>query len=212
MATDTERDGSNTTRRTSQRCDRCWQSLPLCVCGEVPAVQNRTRIIVLRHHHEAVRPSNTARLAALALANIELVEWVPRSPPDVASIVASHRPAWVLYPGPATVSLSVERPAALVVLDATWKQARKMLHHHPGLVQLPRWGLPEATSRPRLRASADPAARSTLEAIADALTLLEGPHVGEPLHFLHGLLVQRVLRARGRPPAAVTAAKTNSRT
>lgn len=161
-------------------------------------MQNRTRILVLRHHHEAPRPSNTARIAALALANIELVEWVPRTPPDVEQLLSNLRPAWVLYPGPGNVDVSVDRPATLVVLDATWKQARKMLHHHPRLVQLPRWGLPEGLARPRLRQAQDPQARSTLEAIADALTILEGPEVGAPLHRLHDVLVERVLRARGR--------------
>ncbi|MDQ3264511.1 MAG: DTW domain-containing protein [Myxococcota bacterium] len=167
----------------------------------MPSLANRTRVLVLRHHHEEPRPSNTARIAALALQNIQLVEWVPRTPPDVEALLANLRPAWVLYPGEGNVDPSREKPATLVVLDATWKQARKMLHHHPQLLRLPRWGLPATGAlRPRLRQSEDPRARSTLEAIADALTLLEGPEIGDPLHRLHDTLVQRVRRARGLPP------------
>jgi len=156
-------------------------------------------VLVLRHHHEAPRPSNTARIAALALENIEIVEWVPRTPPDLEPLLANHRPAWVLYPGEGNVDPSRELPQTLVVLDATWKQARKMLHHHRQILQLPRWGLPAAgAARLRLRHSEDPQARSTMEAIADALTILEGPEIGDPLHRLHDAVVQRVLRARGR--------------
>lgn len=188
-------------RRTSLvRCERCRQTPSVCICAEVPTLHNRTRVLILRHHYEAPRPSNTARIAALALANVEVVEWVPRTPPDVDALLMNARPAWVLYPAGGNVDLSRERPNTLVVLDATWKQARKMLHHHPPLLRLPRWELPgPAPAAARLRRSQDPGARSTLEAIADALTLLDGPEVGDALHRLHEVLVARVLRARGLP-------------
>lgn len=156
--------------------------------------------MIFRHHHEASRPSNTARIAALALSNVELIEWVPRTPPDVTAVLANQQPAMVLYPGPESDVARV-RPATLVVLDATWKQARKMLHHHPTLSALPRFALGATAPRPRLRQPHTPEARSTLEAIADALTLLEGPDVGAPLQRLHETLVERVLSGRGRASA-----------
>jgi hypothetical protein len=37
-----------------------------------------------------------------------------------------------------------------------------------------------------------------LEAIADALVLLESQRIGEPVQRAHELFVQRTLRARGR--------------
>ena len=58
--------------------------------------------------------------------------------------------------------------------------------------------LPPKDAAPlRLRESTSPDNRSTLEAIADGLTLLEGASVGAPLHQLHTLMVERVFRARG---------------
>ena len=49
----------------------------------------------------------------------------------------------------------------------------------------------------RLRESPDAFARSTLEAIADALAEIEGEAVGAPLRSIHSLMVERVLKARG---------------
>ena len=73
-----------------------------------------------------------------------------------------------------------------------------MLKKLRSLDGVPRLVLPAKAEAPlRLRGSLDPLGRSTLEAISDALELLEGPSVGEPLHALHQLFVERVFRARG---------------
>ncbi len=174
-----------------------------CLCPFVPKVPNRTHVHILRHHHEALKTTNTARIAALALERVQITEWKPRTPPDVDALFADGGQPWVLYPNGTSVDPARERPDTLVVLDGTWKQTRKMLHHHPPLLRLPRWGIPErAPAILRLRASADPNARSTLEAIAAALAVLDGPEVGEPLLRLHDVMVERILRARGMYPKA----------
>ena len=68
----------------------------------------------------------------------------------------------------------------------------------PSLAALPRLSLPpKDVAVLRLRGSDAPENRSTLEAIADALALLEGPEVGAPLHAAQALMVERVYRARG---------------
>jgi DTW domain-containing protein YfiP len=184
------------------RCKTCWVVQSHCLCAQVPKVPNRTRVMVLRHHHESTKTTNTARIAALALERMDIVEWWPRTPPDVNALLALREPAWVLYPG-GSPEPAGERPQTLLVLDATWKQSRKMLHHHASLHRLPRFGLPgPAPAVLRLRGSKNPQARSTLEAIAAALTILDGPEVGEPLLQLHALMVERILRARGYFPKA----------
>jgi DTW domain-containing protein YfiP len=62
-----------------------------------------------------------------------------------------------------------------VVLDATWRKSRKMLHLNPLLQALPRWSLqqvPEA--RYAIRKAHAPGQLSTLEATCAALGQLEG--------------------------------------
>jgi len=73
-------------------------------------------------------------------------------------------------------------PLLLVVPDGTWRKARKLLHLNPLLAQLPRITLPEgAVSRYRLRKAPGPGALSTLEAIVQALEILEAPRSYAPL-------------------------------
>jgi DTW domain-containing protein YfiP len=62
----------------------------------------------------------------------------------------------------------------LVVLDATWRKSRKMLHLSPGLQRLPRLALNEVpTGRYAIRKAHAPGQLSTLEATCAALAQLE---------------------------------------
>lgn len=63
----------------------------------------------------------------------------------------------------------------LVVLDATWRKSRKMLHLSPALQRLPRLALVDAPQgRYAIRKAHKPGQLSTLEATCAALAQLEG--------------------------------------
>ncbi|MGA9523852.1 MAG: tRNA-uridine aminocarboxypropyltransferase [Myxococcaceae bacterium] len=170
-----------------------------CLCPDVPRVEAHTEVLVLRHGFESHKSTNTTRIAALALPSLRVVEYDPGAPPDVEALVADAAPAWLLYPGSGAEPVIPEgQPRTLVVLDGTWTQTRKMAHKHPALLRLPRLSLPPGTLPVRrLREAPSADARSTLEAIADALGVIEGPGVSAPLHALHATMVERVLAARG---------------
>lgn len=180
------------------RCPRCYVMSAHCLCAEIPRVDNRTEIVVLRHAFETSKSTNTARTAALALSRLRIIEWETRAPPDVDGLLATLGAVWLLFPGESSIGPSAHRPDALIVLDGTWRQVRKMLKAHPALLRLPKLALPPSTgSVRRLREAPAADARSTLESIAHALSLIEGEAVGAPLERLHALMVDRVLRARG---------------
>jgi DTW domain-containing protein len=62
-----------------------------------------------------------------------------------------------------------------VVLDATWRKSRKMLHLSPALQRLPRLALAEVPAgRYAIRKAHKPGQLSTLEATCAALAQLEG--------------------------------------
>jgi len=154
-----------------ERCERCLFQRRVCLCGEVPALPSRTRIVIVRHHLERWRSSNTGRLAHLALPNSEIVDYGGGEPPRLPDLTG----AWLLYPEGPAVDL-VTPPAQLVVLDATWSQARRMYRKLGALRGLPTLRLPEGPmAAARLRESPGPGRVSTIEAIARALRLLEGP-------------------------------------
>ena len=89
-------------------------------------------------------------------------------------------------------------PLLLVVPDGTWRKARKLLHLNPLLAQLPRVTLPEgAVSRYRLRKAPGPGALSTLEAIVQALEILEAPTSFAPLLRPFEALIEGQIEAMG---------------
>ena len=91
------------------------------------------------------------------------------------------------------------KPVALVVPDGTWQQAARMTRKVPWLAALPTVTLPPGpASRYRLRTEPKPQGLATLEAIAWALGLLEGPEVQQELERVLRLMVDRTLFSRGQ--------------
>ena len=181
------------------RCSRCWLRLAFCICNDVPRVEPRTEVIVVRHAREQWKSTGTARIALQALGRATLVEYAEDATDADAALRGLTRGAALLFPdtGHQAAPL-VDAPARLIVLDGTWRQTRRMLRRLPSLENVPRMVLPAKAHAPlRLRESQAPEGRSTLEAIADALQLIEGDEVADPLHRLHSLYVERVFRARG---------------
>src|SRR5690242_2107988 len=56
------------------RCPRCLWAQHLCLCSDVPTIATQTRVVIVRHHTEQSRSSNTGRLAHLALPNSVIVD------------------------------------------------------------------------------------------------------------------------------------------
>jgi DTW domain-containing protein len=169
------------------------------LCAEVPVVATRTRIVIVRHYGEVTRSSNSGRLAAMALPNSELID---HGAPGTAATHVDAEGACLLFPG--GEPLSAERaPARLIVLDATWSQVRRMRRKVGGLESIRTVSLPElSTAAPRMRASPGQGKVSTIEAIAYALGVLEGPAAQAPLLALFAAAVARS-RASGRRGAAL---------
>jgi len=178
------------------RCPRCVLQTRVCLCADVPVVATRTRVVIVRHHLEQFRSSNSGRLANLALPNSVIVNHGgiggPAALPDLDG-------AWLLFPeGEPRTRAPEPPPKQLIVLDATWSQARRMYRKLDRLRGLPMLRLPEgARANARFRAAPSADRVSTIEAIAAALRLLEGDDVARPLDALFALAVDRA-RATGR--------------
>lgn len=154
----------------------------------------------MRHPSEAWRASGTARIAKLALPRCRVV---PAAPPYecVDLRLAGLVDTWLLFPGGAGLDRLGAPPRRLVVLDGTWREVRRMLKKLPSLWKLPRLSLPPKAEAPlRLRHSPRADRRSTLEAIADAVALLEGKQTAAPLAEVHARFVEHSLKARGAWP------------
>jgi DTW domain-containing protein len=190
---------SSTTSDLPGRCKRCWVRLEFCVCGDAVPVHPRTELVVVRHIRESWKSTGTARAASLTLPSLTCLDYHEDAQPALGALDALAQPGtFVLFPKEPTADWHGEPVKRLIVLDGTWRQTRRMFQRLPPLHALPRLAL-SAKREPvlRLREGALAEGRSTLEAIADALEVLEGPSVSTPLHAFHRLFVERILRARG---------------
>ncbi|KES22952.1 MULTISPECIES: tRNA-uridine aminocarboxypropyltransferase [Pseudomonas] len=181
------------------RCERCLRPAGHCLCALIPRLDNRTRVLLLQHPSETGHALNTARLAALGLANAEL-----RVGEDFSDLDLSAEDAWLLFPGENAIPLAelaarpATRPRLLVVPDGTWRKARKLLHLNPNLATLPRVVLPEGlTSRYRLRKAPAEGALSTIEAVVHALNALDAPQSFDALLRPFEALIDGQIAAMG---------------
>ncbi|MBA3541442.1 MAG: DTW domain-containing protein [Deltaproteobacteria bacterium] len=154
------------------KCPRCLFLANGCLCADIPTVVTRTRVVIVRHTLERHRSSNSGRLAHLALPNSVLIDHGGTEGPAVMPPLDG---AWLVYPsGDPWHTCPSPPPRQLVVLDATWSQARRMFRKLGALRGLPILRLPDvAAPKERLREAPSPDRVSTIEAIAGALRLVE---------------------------------------
>ncbi|MCP8635853.1 DTW domain-containing protein [Pseudomonas mosselii] len=184
------------------RCERCQRPLAHCLCPLIPHLDSRTRVVVLQHPSETAHALNTARLVALGLVNAELRIGEVFEDLDALLATPGYRPA-LLFPGDEAEVLQgygqgTELPLMLIVPDGTWRKARKMLYLNPLLERLPRVTLGHVQpSRYRLRKAPEPGALSTLEAVVQALNVLEAPAVFDELLRPFEALIEGQIEAMG---------------
>lgn len=177
----------------------------LCICALLPRLVTRTRVLLIIHQLEAVKPTNTGLVAARCLVNSAVV-YRGRIPEEKAETVGEEiAPEGVtslfLFPHADATPLESWRGRSeniqLVVPDATWSQAARMRGRMArGLpcVSLPARGV----GADRLRAAPRPGRMATLEAVAAALGILEGPAVDEALMRVYRIMTERTLWTNGR--------------
>jgi len=183
------------------QCPRCLRPQSHCLCPLIPSLDSRTRVLLLQHPSEVNHALNTARLAALGLNNAQLI--VGEVFEDLPALL--NQPGYqarLLFPGEEAQPLQAvapsDQPLLLVVPDGTWRKARKMLHLNPLLAALPRVTLAEGgVSRYRLRKAPGPGALSTVEAIVQALEVLEAPRSFAPLLKPFEALIEGQIAAMG---------------
>jgi DTW domain-containing protein len=177
-------------------CYRCHKPQLTCICRQLPSVPNRTCVWVVQHPRERFHPIGTARIAQLGLerVHLEVLRGTSVAPPP------SLPPrAGVLYPAPTARDLATvrcdERLDALVVIDGTWAQARTLHRDHPWLQRLPHFRLaPQRESRYRLRREPALTCVSTIEAIVQALRILEPttPGIDQLLASFDAMIDQQI--------------------
>lgn len=149
-----------------------------CLCADLPRLPTRTEVLILQHPRERRHPFGTARLLALSLASARLHTVHGGFARDLHCPIEVPAGAAVLYPHPLARDLAAlpadELPKALIVLDGTWSNSKRLYRENPWLQQLPHVAIhPTAPSRYRIRKEPRPECLSTLEATVAALQRIE---------------------------------------
>lgn len=167
-------------------CARCLRPQATCICSFVTPTPAACEVLILQHPLEQHHAKNTARLLHWSLLGSRLVVGEAFDEAALQVLMLERRYTVLLYPPTAleghaapalldAAQLSDLQKVRLVVLDATWRKSRKMLHLSPALQRLPRLALDAAPAgRYAIRKAHAPGQLSTLEATCAALAQLEG--------------------------------------
>ena len=158
-------------------CQTCQRALSVCLCPHIQHVDNLWPIRILQHANETRHAIGTAKIAQLSLKNCETNLYQQIEPGSTFEQWLKKENPVLIYPGEQAEgldTLSGHGPRTLLLLDASWRKSRRMLHESPQLEQLQRVCIqPSKPSSYRIRKVPDPTSLSTLEAIVEILSALE---------------------------------------
>jgi DTW domain-containing protein YfiP len=168
-----------------ETCYRCFWPKPLCWCASIQPMPTRTRFVFLMHPKEFKQEkAATGRLTHLCLANSALhmgvgfdeheeLQALLREPRNFPVLLYPGKTARNVSSGELKPEESAGRQLVIILLDATWACARKMLRLSPSLQQLPRVMFDaSAPSRYVIKQQPTPGCLSTLEATHEVLLAL----------------------------------------
>lgn len=188
------------------RCSRCRLHQELCLCQLFPKIETRTRVVVLMHAQEEVKPTNTGRLAHLCLPNseIRLSGTEDRKPLNIEGLNGEVQETWMLHlsheSSDLTPAMVPAHPIRLLVPDGTWSQASrlgsKLARKLPNVKHVMLKA--DAPSNYRLRSEHHPDGLATFEAIARALGVIEGPAIRTEMERFFQIATDRMLYTRGK--------------
>ena len=133
----------------SKRCLNCFRPLDNCLCKDITPIKTGVKFVFLMHPHEAKKQrTGTGRLASLSLADSEII--IDKSFDDnIKTQDLINNPSFypmLLYPGDSSLSteeinfkeILKDRTLLIFLIDATWREARRMMFLSPSLQYLPR--------------------------------------------------------------------------
>jgi len=193
-------------RKTKAPCQICFLHLDLCICHLIPKLDLKTRLCLVIHAKELKRTTNTGRLAIEALVNSEMrVRGEDTTPMDLSDLLSDRYRTLLFYPSAEALELNAEfmsldpRPVQLIVPDGNWRQASKVHYRHKELSEIPRVMIRAPNlSRHHLRAETTAEGMATLQAIAEAMGVIEGSLARDQLMKLYEAKLQGTLIGRGQ--------------
>ena len=163
-------------------CNKCGLPEINCICDKALKIKTNAQIWILSTEREFYRPSNTARLLKLINPDsTEIFLWERTKKPEqlIKNINDEKYETYLLFPveDEQEQYKKVEykntgKVPAFILIDGTWKEARKILRKGEYLNKLPRISLePNFKSQYDLRRGATEGNLCTIEAAAEVLKI-----------------------------------------
>ena len=187
-------------------CETCFFAPDICLCHLIPKLDIKTKISLIIHKNEMNRSSNTGRLALQALPHSELkIRGHKTGYLDLSELINNDYESLLLFPSEDAIFLTkdllkgIKNNIQLIVPDGNWKQARKVHTRHKELGKVTRVMVPrDVQDRYFLRQEHSEHGMATLQAIANALGMIEGEDVKNQLLALYEEKLIRTLRTHGK--------------
>ncbi|MBC7711712.1 MAG: DTW domain-containing protein [Rhizobacter sp.] len=161
-------------------CPDCEFLKSRCLCDTLKSVPNKIHLIVLQHPTESKHPLNTVRIMNKSFKKMTVMTGEDfTSDLKLNTILCDqNNECALLYPGEEAKvldkSFSQKELTHLILIDGTWRKAKKIFMLSKNLQTLPSLKLaPTEHSDYRIRKSPTDSALSTLEATIEALHFLE---------------------------------------
>ena len=194
-------------RKTKNPCHGCGLHLDRCICALINLLDLKTKLVLIIHRKELKRTTNTGQLALKSLVNSEMRIRGEQNAKrlDLSDLIVADYRSYLFFPSDDAVELTVELakcsplPIQLIVPDGNWRQASKVFSRHPELQTLTKVKISTLnTSSIHLRNEHMPEGMATLQAIALALGIIEGPQVQKILLDLYDAKLKQTLIGRGK--------------
>lgn len=188
-------------------CYRCQRVEASCICQQAILIDNKVSVYVLQHPDETRHSKGTAIIASLCLQHYQCWQGEDFSQhKQLNSLLQAEKGSvYILYPSQDAIDIneciSTDAGAIkhLIVIDATWRKAKKIwalsknLHDLPALTFNKKY-----ISNYRIRKVPDDGYLSTLEAISCCLGEIEiQPEKYQPMLSLFDSVIDRQIEAMG---------------
>ena len=163
----------------SEKCYKCFRPVKTCYCSSIRPVETGVKFVFLMHPKEAFKQkTGTGRLASLTLLDSEILIGIDFTKNERLNALISGKGEFsryfpvVLYPAkeawftdtPAFRKSIGDRQLLVIVVDATWFFAQKMVKLSTNIHNLPKISFKnEYRSQFVIKQQPDPACLSTIE-------------------------------------------------
>lgn len=167
-----------------EKCFTCMRPTSSCMCKYTLPIQTNTKFVILMHPMEHRKIKNgSGRLTHLQLKNSEIIVDIDYTKNNALNTILdnTNNDCFILYPGLKSINLSVSDPklnktknTVIILIDATWPCAKKMLKLSKNLHGLKRMSF-DNTDRSKFKIKQQPneLCLSTIESTLKVINLLK---------------------------------------